>query len=138
MPSGSRSNPSARDFRASKREAAPGFLRAPLRKAGRWARALRADLALLDAGRLARQVAQVEETAAADFAAALHLDLLDARRVDREGPFHADAVGALANREGRLGAARAAADADTLEDLDALLLALDDDAVDTQGVARPE
>src|SRR6202007_1819880 len=69
-------------------------------------------LLLDDAGRLAAQVAQIEQFCPAHLAAAHHLDRVDHRRHHREDAFHAFAVGDLAHREALVEPAAGAADAD--------------------------
>src|SRR5205814_1158162 len=75
---------------------------------------------------------------ATDVAAGHHLDVVDVRRVDREGPLDADAIALLAHRERLADAATLPTDNDALEDLDALLGALDHLDVHVDGVARVE
>jgi hypothetical protein len=82
-----------------------------------------AALLALDAGGLALQLAQVVEARAPHVALRDHLDLLDARRVQREDALDADAVGDLADGERRARATAVLTDHDALEDLDALLVA---------------
>src|SRR5690606_27744110 len=80
---------------------------------------------VLEASRLAGEVAQVEEARPTDDAAGDDLELLDARAVDEEGALHADVEADLAHHERAAGARALALDHDALEDLDALLVALD-------------
>src|SRR5512138_1991453 len=106
------------------------------RRGGR--RGLAAALLLVEAGRLALQLAQVEEAGAADLAVAEHLDLVDARAVHREHALDADAVAHLPHGEHRAaGRALPVRHHDALEDLDALLVAFLDLRVDADRVARP-
>src|SRR5690606_1188552 len=67
-----------------------------------------------------------------------HVDLLDDRRVQREDALHADPVRDLAHRKRLVDVTTLAGDADTLEDLDPLLVTLAHPDVHTQRVARPE
>src|SRR5262245_622205 len=73
-----------------------------------------------DAGGPARALAQVVQLGAPHGALGHNLDLVDTRRVHREGPLHADAVRGLAHREGLAVGPTAAADHRPFEDLDAL------------------
>src|SRR5690606_18716934 len=84
------------------------------------------DLALLDAGGLALQTAHVEQAGAANLAEAADLDGREAGRLERENTFDGDAVGDLADGEGRRHAAAATLDHDAREGLHALLVAFDD------------
>ena len=93
---------------------------------------------LLDLGGLADAVAEVVELGPAHVAAADDLDLGDDRGVDREGALDADAVADLAHGEGLAHTGALAADDDALEDLHALLVALDHPHVDLQRVAGAE
>src|SRR5690606_27510961 len=79
---------------------------------------------LADAGSLATQLAQIVELRAADAATPDNGQRLDRRRVQREDPLDAHAVRDLAHREGLADLPALARDADALEDLDALLVAL--------------
>ena len=92
--------------------------------------------ALGDARRLAAAAAQVIELGAPHGAAAHHLDRGDARRMQREDALDPFAVGDLAQGEVRVDAGVLAGDADALEGLDALALALDDAQADAHRVAR--
>src|SRR5580700_10847526 len=92
--------------------------------------------ALLDAGRLAPQRAQVVELGPAHPAAGDDLDLVDRRAVHREGPLHAHAVADLADREGLADATALAAKHHALEHLDPRTAALDDPNVNLQRVTR--
>src|SRR5262249_51641413 len=83
-------------------------------------------LALAQAGRLADAVAQVVQLGPADLAGALHLDLGDARRVQREDALHALALHDPADSERLAQPLALAGDHHALEDLDALLAALQD------------
>src|SRR6187551_3343689 len=93
---------------------------------------------LLDLGSLAAQVAQVVELRAAYVTAGHDLDLVDDRRVHREGALDADAEAHLAHGERLADAITLAPDGDTLEDLDARASALDDLDVDLERVAGTE
>src|SRR5690606_11177241 len=93
---------------------------------------------LLDAGLLAREVAQVVELGAAHIAAGDDLDLVDGRGVHGEDALHADAEGDLADPEGLADAVALAADDVALEDLDTGAVALDDLHVDLDVVAGAE
>src|SRR5947208_5306929 len=93
---------------------------------------------LLDLRRLTAQFAQVVQLGAPDVAAGHDLDLLHDRGVQREGPLDTDAEADLADREGLLQATTLAADHDTLEDLDAGPVALDDLDVHLHGVTGTE
>src|SRR5262245_4992521 len=86
----------------------------------------RGDALLLEARRLAHQVAEVVELRPPHRRPLHHLDLVDPRRVHRERALHAHPVGDAAHRERGPGAAPATADHHALEGLQALLLALDD------------
>src|ERR1700730_13957586 len=100
--------------------------------------ALLRGLAFLDAGRLADSVAEVVQARAADDAALRNFDAIDARAVQQERAFHADAVGDAADGD-RLGWAAVLTDRhDAFEHLDAFFAALDDLRVDFDGVARTE
>src|SRR5688500_5237458 len=97
------------------------------------------DLAtLLDLGRLAAQVAQVVQLRATDVTAGDDLDLLEDRRVEREGPLDTHAEGDLADGEGTADAGALHANDDALELLYAGTAALDDLYVDVHGVAGAE
>src|SRR3954469_5208446 len=95
-------------------------------------------LGALQAGRLSLQLAQVEEASALHPTAGNHLDLVDARREDRENALHSDSVGHLAHGEGAAQVALLLADDHALEDLDALLVALADLRVYPDRVADTE
>src|SRR5262249_32515956 len=74
---------------------------------------------LLDPGRATGPTAQVIELRAARLAGAHHLDLVDAGRMDQEGPLDADAVGGdPANGKVLVDATAATANDDALEHLD--------------------
>src|SRR5699024_7582626 len=74
--------------------------------------------ALLDAGLLAPGVAEVVQLRAADVTADHDLDLLEDRRVKREGALDPDAEGDLPDREGPSDAVPVDTQHDPLEDLD--------------------
>src|SRR5690606_12731846 len=96
-------------------------------------------LALLaDLRGLPDAVAQVVQLRPAHLAPADPLDLGDRGGVQREGALDAHAVADLADLEGLADARAGAADHHALEDLDALLLALDHPHVDLDGVPGAE
>ena len=95
-------------------------------------------LALAQARRLADAVAQVVQLGPADRAGALHLDLGDLRRVQREDALDAFALDDAADGEHLAHALAAAGDHHAAEDLDALLLAFQDALVDVHLVADLE
>src|SRR5690606_18843107 len=106
---------------------------------GRWRNHPVGASALLDAGGLASQISQVIELGAPHLAAAHHLDLLDARRIDQERSLDADAVrGDAAHGEVLVHTAGAAADDHALEDLDSLAISFDDLRMHANGVASAE
>src|SRR5438270_3171187 len=94
--------------------------------------------AVLQARRLALQLAQVEEPRALYLAAGDDLDLVDARRIERKDALHADAVAHLADGERGVHLAALLADDHALEDLDAFLVAFADLRVHPHGVADAE
>src|SRR5207244_1606792 len=94
--------------------------------------------ALLDPRLLASQIAQVVELGAANRAARGHLELRDRRRMNGEGPLHADPERDLADREGFAKSSALAPDHDTLEHLHALAGSLDDTNVNLDGVTGAE
>src|SRR4051812_830821 len=94
--------------------------------------------ALADAGALADAAAQVVELGPADVAAGGHLDLLDLRRVHREGALDADAEALLAHGEGLADPVALALDDDALEDLRTATRALDDLEMHAHAVAGLE
>jgi len=94
--------------------------------------------ALLDAGGFAAQLAQVVELRALYLAEARHFDLVDARAVDWENPFHTHPAGNLADDEVLAEPAVLAAYDYSLEDLYALAVALFYLDVDFHRVARAE
>src|ERR1700750_370816 len=93
---------------------------------------------LLDLRLLAAEVAQVVELGAAHVAAGHELDVVDDRRVHREGALDADLEADFADREGLADALARTADDDALEHLDASACALDDVDVDLHVVAGAE
>ena len=93
---------------------------------------------LLDASLLAAQVAQVVKLRAADAATAGDLDGLSVRGVNREGTLNADAEGDLADGEGLADAGALTTDANTLEELCTLVVALDNLYVYVEGIAWAE
>ena len=93
---------------------------------------------LLDASLLAAQVAQVVKLRAADAAPAGDLDGLQVRGVNREGTLNTDAEGDLADGEGLADAGALTTDADTLEELCTLVVALDNLYVYFEGIAWAE
>src|SRR3954447_3510070 len=94
--------------------------------------------AFLDLGGLPAQVAQVVQLGPADVTAGDDLDLLEDRRVEREGPLDTHAEGDLADGERTADAGAVDTDHDTLEDLDAGPRALDDLDVHLDGVTGAE
>ena len=94
--------------------------------------------ALLDLGGLAAQIAQVVELRATHVTAGDDLDVVDHRRVHREGALDAHLEADLADREGLANAVSRAADDDALEDLDTGTVALGDVDVHLDGVAGGE
>src|SRR5262249_29218046 len=95
-------------------------------------------LALAQPGRLADALAEVVQLRPPNLAGALHLDLGDLRRVQREDALDALALDDAADGEHLAHALVAHADDDALEDLHALLLALEDALVDLHLVADGE
>src|SRR5688500_6209057 len=95
-------------------------------------------LALLDARRLAGEVAEIIELRAPHAATAHDLDLGQHRAVKREDALDADAVGDLTNRERRAHTGAAPRDADALECLNALLVTFLHAHVHAQRVTGPE
>ena len=85
---------------------------------------LTAQLLLLNLGGLAGQITQIIELRTTDFAATEHRNLIKTRGMQREGTLHANAVGNTAEGEGLTDAAVALRDADALEGLQALAIAL--------------
>src|SRR5262249_15330666 len=81
---------------------------------------------------------EVEEARAPHDAAADDFDLLDARRVREEDALDADVEAHLAYSERAARTRAVALGDDALEDLGALLVALDDAVVDTHGIAHAE
>src|SRR5207302_11474672 len=67
-----------------------------------------------------------------------HLDLVDSRRIEREDALHAHAVAHLPHRERGVHVPALAADDDSLENLDSLLVAFADLRMHAQGVADAE
>src|SRR5690348_14108922 len=106
----------------------------PTRRAGRLNRGRSELPLLLDLGGLPDAIAQVVELRPADVAPGEDLDLVDDRRVHREGALDADPVGELADGEGLVDPTTLATDDHALEHLDALLVALDHAHVDLEGV----
>src|SRR5204862_6025536 len=88
------------------------------------------------ASRLALQIAEVIELGAADPGRAEHLDFGDGRRMQWEDALDALAERDFAHRKRRARPAAVHANHDTLEDLDALLVALADLDVYFYRVAR--
>src|ERR1700676_635018 len=89
-----------------------------------------------DTGGFAREFAQVVELRASHFAPAQHLDLFDSRRMEWEDALDADAIGDLAYGKVRAIAAAADLDHEAFEGLDALLFALDDADLESDGIAH--
>ena len=97
-----------------------------------------APAALGDASRLADPAAQVVELGPAHVAAGGDLEFLDLRRVQREGSLDADTEGLLADGEGLAHSRALPPQDDSLEDLGAAALALDDLKVHADAIARIE
>src|SRR5947209_3313291 len=95
-------------------------------KASKWSARRGGVALLLDLRLLAAQLAQVVELRPAYVAAGDQLDVVNDRRVHRERPLDADTEAHLARGEGLAHPAALAPDDHTLEDLDALAVALDD------------
>src|SRR5206468_2504524 len=91
-----------------------------------------------DARGLAGEVTEVEEARAADDALRDELDLVDARAVHEEDALHTDVEAHLAHGERAAQARAVPLEHDALEDLDALLLALDDLVVNADRVSDAE
>src|SRR5216684_2398964 len=94
--------------------------------------------ALGDPRGLAGQAAEVIELGAPHLAAAHDLDRREARRVEREDALDTLAIGDLAQSEIRVDSRILAPDADALEGLDALALALDNLDADAHRIAGAE
>src|SRR5277367_2448760 len=94
--------------------------------------------ALGDARRLAGEAAQVIELRPSHRAASYDLDQGDARRIEREDTLDPLAIGNLPQREVRVDPGILAGDANALERLDALALAVNDLDADTHRVAGLE
>jgi len=94
--------------------------------------------AFAEGGRLADALAQEVQLGAAHLAVADDFDLLDARAVDLECPFDADARRDPADGDRSGDPAAAKAHDRPFEDLDALAIALDDLGRDLHGVTRGE
>src|SRR5947209_9548823 len=107
-------------------------------KASKWSARRGGVALLLDLRLLAAQLAQVVELRPAYVAAGDQLDVVNDRRVHRERPLDADAEAHLARGEGLTHAAALAPDDHTLEDLDALAVALDHPHMHLHRVARAE
>src|SRR5829696_4951841 len=95
-------------------------------------------LGLFDAGLLAHLLADVVELRAANGAPGDHVYGGNLRRVQREDSFDGDAERVLAHGEGLADAVALAGDAQSLEALDALAVALYDPVVHPDGVPRLE
>ena len=93
---------------------------------------------VLDACRATGKFAEIVQLGATHLTACHDFDLVDARRVHREGTLDAHGVRHLADGERLADAAVLAADAYALEDLNTLFLALDDLDVNAQRIARLE
>src|SRR5262249_23030160 len=91
--------------------------------------------ALADPGLASHLAAQVVQPSLADVAVTQDVDLVDARRVDHEGPLDAHAVRYTPHREIAPQAAARDADDRSLEHLDAFARALDDLGVHSHRVA---
>ena len=96
------------------------------------------DPALLDAGLLPTQLAEVVELGPADLSSRDHLEPGDRGRVHREGPLHADAERDLADGERLAQAAVLTADHHALEHLNPLATPLHHPHVHLDGVAWAE
>src|ERR1700676_2015430 len=94
--------------------------------------------ALGDARRSAGAAAQVIELGASDRPAPDHVDRGDARRIKWKDAFDTFAIGNFAQGEVGIDPGVLAGDADALEGLDALALALDDLDADAHGIAGIE
>src|SRR6185503_16318261 len=95
-------------------------------------------LALLDARRLTREVAEVVQLRATDAAATSNDDLGEHRAVDREDALDTDAVRDLADGERFADARATTRNAHAFERLNALLFAFLHAHVDAKGVAGTE
>ena len=93
---------------------------------------------LLDASLLTAQIAQVVQLRTANAAAAGDLDGLQVRGVNREGTLNADTEGDLTDGEGLTDAGALTTDADALEQLCTLVVALDNLYVYVEGIAWAE
>lgn len=93
---------------------------------------------LLETSGLADLVAEEVELGAADLAAADDLDLLDLRRVNREGTLDTHTEADLADGEGLTVRSTMTAGDDALEHLGTLASTLDDLVVDLDGIADVE
>lgn len=91
--------------------------------------------ALLDAGLLAGEIAQVIEFCAANLTVLVDGDRFDEGRFNREDTFHSDAVGNLAHGEALFVLMARDADYHTAILLDTFLVALFDTVSDSDGVA---
>src|ERR1035438_1189630 len=94
--------------------------------------------ALAQTGRFAFEAAQVVELGATGAAGAHDVDMVDHRGVQREDALNAGAEAGLADGNGLAHAGVVAADRDTLEGLQAFLVAFPDLHVDADGIADPE
>src|SRR5207248_11677010 len=88
--------------------------------------------------RLALQLAQIEQARALHLAAGDDLDLVDARRIEREDALDAHAVAHLSHGERRVRVTALAPDDHALEDLDPVLVAFADLRMHAHGVADAE
>lgn len=80
-----------------------------------------------DTSRLTAEVAEVEESSAANFASAHHFKFVDPGAVEQEGSLHADVVRDFTDRERRTGAvAFLATNNEPFEDLDTFFGAFND------------
>ena len=96
------------------------------------------DGAILDTGRLAGELAHVEDASATHGTLAHDLDRGDARRMHREDAFDGNLAAELANGEHRGDAAAANLDDNALEGLNTFLVTFDDLVIDLDRVARAE
>ena len=93
---------------------------------------------LLDAGLLARQVAQIVNPRTANDAHLVHFDAVDVRGVEREDTLHAYAVGYFADGKHFRDAAALYLDDHTAETLDTLLVSFHDSVGYGDGIAALE
>ncbi len=99
---------------------------------------MNANLPLLDAGSLTREVTEVVELRAADAATANHEHRRDHRAVAREDALDANATRDLADRERLADSAATTSEANTFERLETLLVTFFNADVDANRVAGAE